>query len=229
MWHTRTQKKKYHRHGSRLEGFTYRLINFYFFKKRESCKIKLVWAKFEVTGFISMIAKMNTSLISPAGTYWTCQESQLEQSFSLCCRSLPLQLPISWSFKRLVDEQESIFSPKPFLVQYIYTYNREEEWSLLFSDKVGICKTKQTRLNTNYESLGILNSHRILIDITENVSSRESSKYFCARSNWDYDDLHKRYCHLKLNKSVPINKRSSSPALFICALKNDSETRNVLL
>jgi len=174
-------------------------------------------------GFITMLTRMNTSLIYPVVTYWTCQESQLEQSFSLDCRSLPLPLPVSWSFNRLVDEQESILSPSLYNIYKNY----REEWSLLFFDKVGICKTEQTRLNTDYESLGILNSHRILIDITKNVSSRESSKFFCAWSDWEYNDLHKRYYHLKRNKSVQINKRSFSATLFICALKKDSETRNV--
>ena len=55
--------------------------------------------------------------------------------------------------------------------------------SIPFSDEIGICKAKQGRLNTYYHNPTDLNCHRILINITEQISSRKFSQSFRARSN----------------------------------------------
>ena len=69
-----------------------------------------------------------------------------------------------------------------------------------FSNEIGICKTKQGRLDAyNYDSRN-LDSHWILIDIAEHICSWKLSKSFRPRSNWQHNDLWKWYYQLQFYK-----------------------------
>lgn len=66
-----------------------------------------------------------------------------------------------------------------------------------FYNDICICKTEQGGLNTDYHDPRSFCSHGILVDVTEHISSRNSSKGFCSWSNWDENNLCKRYPYLQ--------------------------------
>lgn len=67
-----------------------------------------------------------------------------------------------------------------------------------FSDEISICKTKWTRVDTDYQEAWSFSGQGILDNIAEGICSWNSSYYFCTWSNWTYHYLDKRDHNLQV-------------------------------